>query len=60
LFVLKQDLTRMEQEVMSVISAHEELRKDLANELKCVKTNHDRRITQLEGTVEVQFYIIIP
>ena len=49
----------MELKVMSVISAHEELRKDLANELKCVEKNHDRRITQLEGTMKVQICIII-
>ena len=59
MLVLKQDLTRLEQDVMSVINAREELRKDLAKELKCVKNNHDSRITQLEGIVEVQTCIII-
>ena len=57
---LKQDLTRTEQKVINFISAHEELGKDLANELKCVKENQDRRITQLEGIVDVQLCIIIP
>ena len=42
---------------MSVINAHEGLRKDLANELKCVKENHDKRITQLEGIIEVHICI---
>ena len=49
----------MEGNVITFISAHEELAKDLADELKCVKKNHERRITHLEGTFEVIVLVMI-